>query len=104
MRVRDRVEGTVTEAHQFDGQDEGGQLRAALAQRSSVPDGAEIVVGSWRLYLPQYTSLPDASTEIETEIHERYDWLVWFDEEQRWENYTPKLFARYFEEIPDGES
>lgn len=104
MRVKDRVTGNVTDAHEFDGFDEGGTLRQLLQISPSVPDGAEVVVGSFRLYLPQFTTLPDASTEIETEIVQRYETLVWSAEDDRWEIYPPKLFSKYFEiqEEPDG--
>lgn len=100
--VKDRVTGDRTEAHQFDGFDEGGHLRRALPTRESVPEGAEIVVGSHRLYLPQLNTLPDSDKEVETEIVLRYQWLVWSDEDGRWEIYPPKLFDKYFEVIPDG--
>lgn len=104
MRVKDRVTGDITEAYEFDGQDEGGQLRAVLAGKPSVPEGAEVVVGSWRLYLPQHTTLPDAEVDIETEIVQRYERLVWSEEDGRWEIYPPKLYSKYFEEVTDGEA
>lgn len=105
MLVKDRVSGDITSAYTFDGLDEGGSLRNHLAQAPSVPEGAEIVVGSYRLYLPQYTTLPDASAEVETEIVQRYETVVWDLEDERFEIYPPKLFAKYFEVIeeePDG--
>lgn len=102
MNVKDRVTGDVTEAFTFDGLDEGEQLRKRLAASESVPEGAEVVVGSYRLYLPQTNTLPDASTEVETEIVQRYETLVWSNEDGRWEIYPPKLYAKYFEELPDA--
>lgn len=103
MKVRDRVTGDTTTAHTFDGFDEGGQLRTLLSTSISVPEGAEVVVGSHRLYLPQLTTLPDASSEVETEIVQRYETLVWSDEDERWEIYPPKLFAKFFEILPEEE-
>jgi hypothetical protein len=104
MKVRDRVTGDTTEAFTFDGLDEGSQLRARLAQAPSVPEGTEVVVGSYRLYLPQLNTLPDSTDEVETEIVQRYETLVWSDEDGRWEIYPPKLFEKYFEAVPDGEA
>lgn len=104
MLVKDRVTGDITSAYTFDGIDEGGQLRARLRAAPSVPSDAEVVVGSYRLYLPQVTTLPDASEEVETEIVQRYETLVWSTEDGRFENYPPKLFAKYFEVIPDEEA
>lgn len=97
MKVLDRVEGTTTEAYQFDGFDEGGQLVQRLKSSESVPEGVDVVVGSFRLYLPQKTTLPDATTGVDFEIVERDQWLVWNMDEQRWEIYPPKLFDKYFE-------
>lgn len=101
MLVKDRVTGDITSAYTFDGFDEGGQLRQKLAAAPSVPEGAEVVVGSHRLYLPQKTTLPDASTSVETEIVERYDTMVWSTEDCQFEIYPPKLFAKYFEIMPE---
>lgn len=100
--VKDRVTGDTTTAYQFDGVDEGGKLRQVLAASDSVPAGAEVVVGSYRLYLPQFNTLPDSSTEVETELVQRYEHLVWSDEDSRWAIYPPKLYAKYFEEVVDG--
>lgn len=105
MLVKDRVTGDVTSAYTFDGFDEGGQLRKLLSVAPSVPEGAEVVVGSARLYLPQKTTLPDAAEEVETEIVQRYETLVWDLADARFEIYPPKLFAKYFEvleETPDA--
>jgi len=106
MLVKDRVTGDITSAYTFDGFDEGGNLRKRLAVAPSVPEGAEVVVGSFRLYLPQVTTLPDAATEVETEIVERFQTLVWSTEDARFEIYPPKLFEKYFEivESTDGEA
>lgn len=97
MLVKDRVTGDITSAYTFDGTDEGSQLRTRLRAAPSVPEGAEVVVGSYRLYLPQKTTLPDAATEVETEIVQRYETLVWSLEDARFEIYPPKLFEKYFE-------
>ena len=104
MLVKDRVTGETVRAFAFDGQDEGGTLRQELSNSPSVPDGAEVVVGSWRLYLPQRNTLPDSTEEVETEIVSRYDTLVWSNEDGRWEIYPPKLFEKYFEEVLDGDA
>jgi hypothetical protein len=100
MRAKDKVDGHVTEAFQFDGQDEGGQLRTILSVSPSVPEGHEVVVGSWRLYLPQTVGLPDGSTEVETEVVLRDEWLVWDADIEQWTIYPPKLYEKYFEDAP----
>lgn len=104
MLVKDRVTGDITSAYTFDGVDEGGQLRARLQAAPSVPEGSEVVVGSFRLYLPQVTTLPDASAEVETEIVQRYETLVWSLEDERFGIYPPKLFTKYFEIISEEDS
>jgi hypothetical protein len=104
MRVKDKVSGLLTEAYQFDGTDEGGSLRAKLSASPSVPQGAEVVVGSFRMYLPQEVNLPNGLVEVETEIVLRYEHLIWDEDVDRWVIYPPKLYDKYFEEVPDGEA
>ena len=101
MRVKDKASGFFTEARQFDGTDEGGSLRDKLKASLSVPHGAEVVVGSARLYLPQEVNLPNGLVEVETEIVLRDEWLIWDEDVDRWVIYPPKLFDKYFEEAPE---
>lgn len=101
--VKDKAEGGITSAYHFDGLDESREVRNRVGAAPSVPEGQEIVVGSYRLYLPQTIKLPDGSEGMEHEIVERDDWLVWDVEDARWAIYPPKLFEKYFEVIPEDE-
>lgn len=105
MRLKDNVTGDITEGYQFDGQDEGGTLRNALRNKVSVEQD-EIVVGSWRLYLPQRVpSLdPDGGYDQLTEIVERYNWVIWDEGDLQWVIYPDKLKRKFFTEVPDGDA
>ncbi len=104
-RLRDLITGQYTEGHEFEGTDDGGRLRAELRARPSVPEGQEIVVGSSRLYLPQQFPNPfNQEMEQETEIVQRGDWLIWSDEDERWNVYPPKLMDKYFDRAPEEDA
>lgn len=102
MRLRDLATGQYTEGHEFDGEDVSGKLRAELRARSSVADDAEIIVGSFRMYLPQLLKNPHVEGQLdeEMEIVQRTDWLIWDDDDERWNIYPPKLREKYFAHAP----
>jgi hypothetical protein len=56
------------------------------------------------MYLPQEVNLPNGLVEVETEIVLRYEHLIWDEDVDRWVIYPPKLYEKYFEEVPDGEA
>jgi len=102
VKLKDLVTNEETVGFQFDAEDRDKAIRYALATKPSVEaDPEDIVVGSYRLYLPQVHQVGTEFEAVETEIIERDEWLIWSEEDQVWAIYPPKLFVKYFEEVHD---